>query len=140
LKFYQLSFTAIAVPTCYALEQMNELQMNTWIVGLYLGLSGTVTLIAASQAFKNTVGFIYTSYENPDKLKFSYVDFWGKRRDSEVTFNEVMPFTELPKGFTDKVFTRLQFYDSKMPELKLVHKFGGITDLEEFTRVFGSTD
>lgn len=142
LKIYQLSFTILVTPTCYILEQFSDqLPAQTWIVALYIGISGTFTLAAASQAFKNTVGFIYMSNENPDMLKFSFMDFWGKRCDKQIELHEVMPFTELPgKSLTNALFTGLRFYNNEMPQLKLVHKHGGISDLDGFTRIFGPTE
>lgn len=103
-----------------------------------LGISGTFTLSVVGYLLKNMVGFVYTSSTNPDIAKISYMDFWGRRRDIEKPIADVVPLSEIPKSIFDQYFTKLKFYSTDKEEYKLVHRFGGIVDLEQFSKVFGS--
>lgn len=130
LKIYQTALTAITVPASLALPEL----VDPSIVAT-LGISGIVTLSIASYAFRNTVGLIYTSQSQPEKVKFSYLDFWGNRKDVEMNINDVKPFSELPRSVFDKFFTTLQFY-SGHHKLKLFYKVGGVINGEELSRIF----
>lgn len=96
------------------------------------------TLCLASFVFKNTVGFVYTSQQRPDLVKFAFMDFWGRRKETEMRIDDVVPVSELSKTPFDDYFTSLKFLNGH-PGLKLFYKAGGISDHEEFMRVFGST-
>lgn len=100
------------------------------------GISGTITLSLVSYAFRNTVGFIYTNDKRPDMVKIAYMDFWGRRIDSEMNIDDVVPFSELPKALLDSYVTTLRFHHDH-PKLKLIYKFGGVNDMNEFAKVFG---
>lgn len=130
-KFYQVALTTVAVPISFAFPIVDPLVVAT------LGVSLTITLSLASYAFSNTVGFIYTSKEQPDKVKFSYLDFWGNRKDVEMKIEDVVPFSEIKQSFLDFAFTNLSFYND-CPKMKLVYKFGGVKNVIEFSKVFGS--
>ena len=109
--------------------------MSPFVV-FYVGISGFLTLSAASFAFKDTVGFIYTSKERPDLVKFSTVDFWGKRKDEVMSLEDVMAFSEMPRNPLEKYVTFLHFFNGH-EMLKLVHRYGGVYNIHEFIRVFG---
>ena len=132
-KVYQVALTTISVPISFAFpgEIVDPLIVAT------LGVSLTVTLSLASYAFSNTVGFIYTNKRQPENVKFSYLDFWGNRKDLEMKIEDVVPFSEIKKSLFDFAFTNLSFYNGH-PKMKLVYKFGGIKDFTGFTKVFGS--
>jgi len=131
-KYYQMALTAVAIPASFAAPEVADPLIVAWI-----GISGVVTLSLASYAFKDTVGFIYTSKQRPEMVKFSYLNFWGSRKDVEMKINDVVPLAELPKSISDPLFTSLQFSGGH-PKLKLVYKFGGVTDVDEFSRIFGN--
>lgn len=95
------------------------------------------TLCLASLIFKNTIGFVYTNQKKPELVKFAFMDFWGRRKDVEMKIDDVVPVSELPKAPFDDYFTSLIFLNGH-PRLKLFYKAGGISDHEEFMRVFGS--
>ena len=84
------------------------------------------------------VGLVYTNINNPEIVKISYMDFWGRRRDIEKPISDVIPLSEISKSIFDQYFTKLKFYSNDKEEYKLVHRFGGIVDLELFSKVFGS--
>lgn len=100
-----------------------------------IGVSGLITLALASYAFKNIVGFIYTSPTHEDLVKFSFLDFMGKRVDVEMKIDDVVPLSELPSRVLDKYFKTIKF--NEHPDIKLLYKEHGITDRSEFVKVFG---
>jgi len=131
LKYYQAAITAVAIPISLAIPEVADP-----IVFSYLGVSGIVTLSLASYALRNTVGFIYTNKSQPEDVKFAYLDFWGRRQDVVMKIGDVIPFSEVPRSIFNPLFTYVQFYNEH-PKLKLVYKYGGIDDYEEFSRIFG---
>lgn len=136
LKVYQIGLTAILVPASFIISEATEGFEHLPVVSSILGISGLITLTAMSFAFRNTVGFIYTSKKDPALVKFAYMDFWGRRKDEIMEIGDVKPFTELPKSPIDNYCTSLQFYSGR-DKLKLMYKFGGVSNTEEFSRVFG---
>jgi hypothetical protein len=132
LKIYQAVFASAAVPASFLAPP--EI-LNPFVVA-YIGCTGFLVLTAASYAFKDTVGFIYTSEQRPDLVKFSTVTFWGKREDSVMKIEDVMAFSEMPKNRIETYVTFLQSFNGHK-KLKLVYKFGGIYNLNEFIKVFG---
>jgi hypothetical protein len=59
----------------------------------------------------------------------------GRRIDVEIPIDDVVPLSELPKGIQDKYFTTIRF--DGHPNMKLMYKYHGISDKDEFIRVFG---
>ena len=108
------------------------------LMKFFTGISGTFTLSVVGYLLKNMVGLVYTNSNNPEIVKISYMDFWGRRRDVEKPTTDIVPLSEISKSIFDQYFTKLKFYSSDKEEYKLVHRFGGIVDLELFSKVFGS--
>lgn len=132
LKSYHVIASIAAVPGCFFLPEV----FDPTVISV-LSVSGLATLSLASFIFKNTVGLVYTNQKTPDLVKFAFIDFWGRRQDVEMKIEDVVPVSELPKEPFDDYFTNLRFLNGHT-RLKLFHKAGGISDYEEFVRVFGS--
>lgn len=142
LKMYQIAATAAIIPAAFAInEAAIEGLENLPLIASSVGISGLMTLSLASYAIKGTIGFIYLNNRDPDLVKFSYMDFWGRRRDVEIEIVDVIPPSENPKSFFDKFYTTLRFHNgqdgSRTPNMKMFHKLGGIIDHTEFLRIFG---
>lgn len=129
-KIILAAFTGIAVPLSFAVPVIEPLIVSS------MGVSLVTTLCIFSFAFKNTVGFMYTNQHHPDRVKFAYLDFWGNRKEVETKIEDVVPFSELPKRPLDSWFTTLQF-NSDHQRMKLFYKLGGVSDVNEFSKVFG---
>ncbi|XP_037952187.1 transmembrane protein 186 [Teleopsis dalmanni] len=80
IKTYQGIATAISVPISYAFEQAVLFPTNTCLVVTIIGASGLITLTLFSLVIRNLIGFIYINSEE-QKIKFAYLDFWGKRKE-----------------------------------------------------------
>ncbi|XP_055386431.1 transmembrane protein 186 [Condylostylus longicornis] len=132
LKFYQAGLTGIAAPISFALETSSQLPPQTTIIVLSLGFTGLITLSIASFLCQNVIGFIYLNSDN-QYLRFSYVDFWGKRNDSTHNYEEVSNINNAILN----LYQIVQMNNSKSSTFKLMHRFGEITDPASFSSIFG---
>jgi hypothetical protein len=131
LKNYQLAATLGGFPVvCYSFTEH---------LFLYSYLAGTIafSLCVASNLLKNSIGFIYVNNTNKDLVRIAYLNFWGKRCDTEFKVDEIVPFDELPKRYTDRFYTTLEF-KKKHEELKLLNKECDVLQYEEYQRIFGN--
>lgn len=64
--------------------------------------------------------------------------FTGSRVDVTASIEEdVIPFSDLPKNSLEKLCTFLHFHGDSL-KLKLIYKYGGVEDYDEFAKVFGT--
>jgi hypothetical protein len=110
--------------------------LQPFVVG-YIGLTGACTLFGASYLIRNLIGFVYTSQKRPDLAKIAYMDFWGRRIDFVTPIDNIEPFSEQKAHVLDKLVSFIKLYDENKT-LKLSYKIGGVLDVDEMTRVFGS--
>lgn len=132
LKYYQFGFTVLAVPVSFFIPVADPSVIAS------IGITGTISLALGSYAMRNAIGFIYTNKKNPNLVKLAYLTFWGGRKDIEIDVGEVKPLSELPVTKLDNFFTNIEIHDNPM-RLKLIYKYGGVVDSDEFNRVFGDT-
>lgn len=95
--------------------------------------------LSAFSAFSmNSIGFVYTdSLKEPNKVRISHIDFWGKRKDTEFLANDIIPTGDqkrLPFDFWVNVKTTS--VDNK-PSFKLFHRHGLIKHPHIFSWLFG---
>lgn len=81
----------------------------------------------------NIVGFLYVN-KTLDTMKIAHVNFWGKRVNSEIPIESIVPISESPKQVF-KFYITITNYINKS-EFKLLHNYG-IVDNEKFSRIFG---
>ncbi|XP_034141922.1 transmembrane protein 186 [Drosophila guanche] len=136
LKIYQAALTAAGAPIAFALGQAGHVASDALGIYAAIGVSGLITLTLASYASTNLVGFIYIN-EQQDMLKLAYVDFWGRRVETLVEVDDLLPSWE--RGAT----SRLRFVlpitlrsDDKR-RYKLLNRFGNIADPQLFEGLFG---
>lgn len=96
-------------------------------------------MYAYALLFHRAIGFMYLS-EDGSVLKISYLDYWGKRIDEEISVDDVMPFSEVPRQPTEILFKEIVFYSNRKVKPKLYLNKGQITDTEKFSKVFGSSE
>lgn len=72
-----------------------------------------------------------------EKVILSYVNYWGKRRDLEVSLNEVIPISDNSISGTDFLYRKVMFSSQKQ-SLKINLQLGRITDMENFKCVLGT--
>lgn len=155
LKIYQSAFTAAGVPVLMGLEslqivpaQMTELfavlgrtplrwlffencKLSAFV--LLAGITGTISLSVYSLFATKVIGFVYV---NPvlEKIRFSYIDFWGRRKNQDLTLKELVSSDER-RMFDSYVVVRTT---TAAGSLKLF-RFGNIVDQGVFYALFGDT-
>lgn len=98
------------------------------------GITGTLSLFLFGIMPNKLVGFAYISQDDTT-VKFSYLDFWGRRKDIEMPISDLMPLTDLPAIPTDPLYLTLRRFST--PEtLKINLKFGMVLEKSKFKVVF----
>ncbi|XP_022228888.2 transmembrane protein 186 [Drosophila obscura] len=136
LKIYQAALTAAGAPIAFALGQAGHVATDA--LGIYsaIGVSGLITLTLASYAATNLVGFIYIN-EQQDMLKLAYVDFWGRRVETLVETDDLLPSWE--RGSTSRLrfVLSITLRSDAQRRYKLLNRFGNIADRQLFEGLFG---
>ncbi|KAH8353961.1 hypothetical protein KR067_006191 [Drosophila pandora] len=137
LKVYQGAITVAGLPIAFALGQTG--QLTTDVFGIYaaIGVSGLATLSLVSLAARNLVGFIYIN-EQQDLLKLAYVDFWGRRKETLVDTEDLMPNWEQSTASRLKFVVPISLRSDPKQRYKLLNRFGQVSDPELFEGLFGS--
>lgn len=136
LKIYQAALTVAGTPLAFGLVQAGQVSGEALGICTAIGVSGLMTLTLGSFVASNVIGFIYIN-EQEDQLKLAYVDFWGRRKETLVDIEDLLPDWELKRT------TRLGFYQpiclrtDKTQRYKLLQRFGIITDPLIFEGLFG---
>lgn len=98
---------------------------------MFQGITGTCALSIYSLFSTKTIGFVYV---NPDlkKIRFSYIDFWGRRNNQDLTLKELVSCDE------KKIFDTYTVIKTSTAagSLKLL-RYGNITDPDTFYMIFG---
>nr|CAD7461865.1 unnamed protein product [Timema tahoe] len=104
---------------------------------LRLRLFSCVTLYTLGIVCNRIVGAIYVT---PDAktVKFSYLDFWGRRNDIICPVTDVLPLSELEGRVTDPYIDLRQYSTPK--KLRFSIRYGSIVDADNFKKVFGNIE
>lgn len=97
---------------------------------MFEGITGTISLCIYSVFSTKMIGFVYV---NPvlKKIRFSYIDFWGQRKNQDLKLEELLSCDEKRLFNTYTVVKT-----STVGSLKLV-RFGKVTDRDLFYTIFG---
>ncbi|XP_034478927.1 transmembrane protein 186 [Drosophila innubila] len=137
LKIYQAAVTAAGTPLAFGLVQAGQVSGEALGICTAIGVSGLITLTLGSVVASNVIGFIYIN-DQQDQLKLAYVDFWGRRKETLVDIEDLLPDWELKRktmrlGFYQPICLRTD----KKQRYKLLQRFGIITDPLIFEGLFG---
>lgn len=96
-----------------------------------------MALCGFSALTMNSVGFVYIdSLKELNQVRISHIDFWGRRKNTELPASDVVPTGDqrrLPLDLWVNVKTTL---DNKQ-SFKLFHRHGLIQQPQIFTWIFG---
>ncbi|XP_053963196.1 transmembrane protein 186 [Anastrepha ludens] len=136
LKIYQGTLTTLAVPAAFGLSQAEHVSPDSVLVISAIGVSGLLTLSLCSLVVRNVIGFIYINEER-DKVKFAYVDFWGKRCETVIDIADLdVDWTKVrPTVFN--IYQKIRLYGNKAQSFKLLSNYGVIVEPDIFTAIFG---
>ncbi|XP_075224497.1 transmembrane protein 186 isoform X1 [Lycorma delicatula] len=130
--------TALPVSTLLHVSGFITMERYTSISFLAIWLLSLIHLVAMN--FWRRVGFLYVN-KNIDKIKISYISYWGKRKDIIIPVSEVMTFSDMPRSPFDIFYRKVKIFNSKPLEFnsyKLDLKSATITKPDVFFKVFGS--
>ncbi|KAM8711157.1 hypothetical protein ACLKA7_000312 [Drosophila subpalustris] len=138
LKIYQAALTAAGTPLAFALNQAGQMSGEALGICATIGVSGLITLTVGSVVASNVIGFIYIN-DQQDQLKIAYVDFWGRRKETHVDIEDLLPDWELKRSNTMRLgfYQPIQMRTDKKQRYKLLHRFGVIIDPLIFEGLFG---
>lgn len=81
----------------------------------------------------NLIGYVYVNSTNSSLIRFSHIDFWGRRKNIELNLNDIESDPcDLKYGAYLPVTTTIN-----KTNYKLLPHFGLVTNRREFTNIFG---
>lgn len=132
VKSYQGVVTFFGLPVTYFFFPEYLLEFA------YSGITLFMVLSLTSLILRNSIGAVYIHKKNNDVVRIAFIDFWGRRKDSEFNVDDIIPFSQQKQqGIGDKIFSKVKFNDEKHTELKFLSKNYLILDLGKFSQVFG---
>jgi len=103
---------------------------------LSTGVLSTIWIHSLGIFCNNLIGYIYIKLDKR-KVILSYVDYWGKRIDMEITIDEIIPMSDNAIGITDYLYKKILFTSQKQ-KLKINMKLGRIIDMDKFNHILGT--
>lgn len=134
LKIFQGAATAVAIPASLMLSNLGIIDSEVVMAFSILGITCCVTFFSFGYLTERFIGFIYVD-KSERNVKFSYVDFWGLRKDEIVPIDDVCTFSDLPVSVLDSLFYQLPRKTSK-DCFKLNIRIGEIVDSSKFNKLF----
>ncbi|EDV56197.2 transmembrane protein 186 [Drosophila erecta] len=136
LKVYQAVLTAAGTPIVFALGSAGQLSTDALAIYAAVGVTGLITLTLASYASTNLVGFVYVN-EQQDLLKLAYVDFWGRRQETLVETEDLLPSWEQGSSSRLRFVSSICLRSDPKRRYKLLNRFGHVSDPQFFEGLFG---
>lgn len=134
LKVFQTGFTVALVPAMWFAFVERMVELDSVVNGVGLSVLAMLMLYAMSNYFRRFIGIICLS-EDQKTVRISHLTFWGKRFDTYVQLQNIIPFSDTPENINDAL-VKLKFYDS--PDyLYLTLRYGRIVNEDLFVKVFG---
>lgn len=135
LKLYQTGLTVIAIPpACYA-YLMNIIDLNACIVTASIATFASMMLMIMSSLLQRVLGLVAVNNEL-QHARFSHLNFWGRRRDVYVPFEDIMTLSDISEN-KDDIFVKIKRFSNK-DFFYLSLRFGKIDDLEKLQLLIGS--
>uniref|UniRef100_A0A0A9W6T4 Transmembrane protein 186 n=1 Tax=Lygus hesperus TaxID=30085 RepID=A0A0A9W6T4_LYGHE len=92
-KKYQLFAFGAGTPVVFGLHALELCDHSIPVTFTCVGIATTVAIFSIGQIFTNLVGVVYISKDR-SRVKISYLDFWGDRRDKIVDSSDVVGITK----------------------------------------------
>lgn len=96
------------------------------------GLTGTALFSLASIPTSDIIGILYIN-EDCTKIKISFIDFWGRRKDRIINSEEWIPLLDLKSRKTDLVYLTPELTDGS--KFKLFFRFGQVLNSTKIGKV-----
>ncbi|XP_011874335.1 PREDICTED: transmembrane protein 186 [Vollenhovia emeryi] len=135
VKYRCTLLVGAATPAIVGLCLTGILSLDTTLASITSGALLTAWLHTIGILCNNLVGYVYLKLDE-EKAILSYIDYWGKRIDLEISANEILPVSDNPIRITDALYRKIIF-PSRNQSLKINIKFGRIIDEENFRCILG---
>ena len=135
MKIYQTGFTLCAIPPSIFMYSNSIIGIDAVVATFGVASFAGVMLYVMSRYLQNTIGQMSLSTDNKF-LKVAHLTFWGRRKDTVVPVEQIVPLSDLPDRVSD-AYVQMCRYDSE-EHLLLFLKYGGVRDQSKFKTVFGS--
>lgn len=93
-----------------------------------------MVLYSFGYLFTNYIGYVYVK-EDDKYVKLAYVDFWGKRKDTIVSTDDIIPLSDIAFSITDSLFLKVKRFSTR-DVMKLNVKLGQVLDKNKFNNIF----
>ncbi len=134
MKLYQTGFTIFAIPCMgysYAVGTASLLQLEMVLgVATFAG----IMLYVMSFYFMRVAGYLSLSSDR-QTLRVSHLSFWGKKRETYIPMESIVPLSDLPDKPGD-AYVKLARYDSKDIFFYTL-RYGQLRNKSMFEYVFG---
>ncbi|KYN11640.1 PREDICTED: transmembrane protein 186 [Trachymyrmex cornetzi] len=135
IKYRFTIFVGVATPAIIGLHLTSILSYDVISVSIAIGVLTTIWLHVLGILCNNLIGYVYLKLDEK-KVILSYIDYWGKRIDLKVSFNEIYPMSDNPISITDSLYKKIML-TSRTKNLKINMKFGQIIDVDKFRCILG---
>ena len=129
------SITVGKIETILNFSQVKLIYINKYFLFSSTGILTTMWLHVLGFLCNNLIGCVYLKL-NEKKVILSYIDYWGKRIDLKVSFNEIYPMSDNSISITDPLYKKIML-TSQTEILKINMKFGQIIDVDKFRCILG---
>ncbi|KAG5335089.1 TM186 protein, partial [Acromyrmex charruanus] len=135
VKYRFTIFAGVATPVIIGLHLANFLPFDVTSTSIAVGVLTTMWLHIFGFLCNNLIGCVYLKLDEK-KVILSYIDYWGKRIDLKVFFNEIYPMSDNSISITDPLYKKI-ILTSQTEILKINMKFGRIIDVDKFRCILG---
>lgn len=135
LKLYQTGVTVIAIPpACYA-YLTDIIDLNACIATMSIASFASLMLVIMSNLLQRVLGLVAVNNEL-QCARFSHLNFWGRRRDVYVPFEDIMTLSDISEN-KDDIFVKIRRFSNK-DFFYLSFRLGRIDDLKELQMLIGN--
>ncbi|XP_012064279.1 PREDICTED: uncharacterized protein LOC105627610 [Atta cephalotes] len=135
VKYRFTMFIGVATPVIIGFHLTNFLPFDVTSTSITVGILTTMWLHVLGFLCNNLIGCVYLKLDEK-KVILSYIDYWGKRIDLKVSFNEIYPMSDNSISITDPLYKKIML-TSQTEILKINMKFGQIIDVDKFRCILG---
>lgn len=135
LKLYQTGITVIAIPpACYA-YLTDIINLNACAAAMSIASFALMMLVIMSNLLQRVLGLVAVN-DDLQYARFSHLNFWGRRRDVYVPFEDIMTLSDVSEN-KDDIFVKIRRFSNK-DFFYLSLRLGRIDDLEKLQLLIGS--
>ncbi|XP_078610825.1 transmembrane protein 186-like [Branchiostoma floridae x Branchiostoma japonicum] len=137
LKIAQTTLMVFMIPITVTVAVEGDASWATANSVIGLGIFSTIMLYAMSEYLRKFIGVVSIN-QSGDTVKLSHLNFWGRRVETYVDINNVVPMTETGDK-EGELFKKFKLYDSDLT-LYYTLRVGHILDKEKLGLILGTLE